>query len=152
MRARSRRLVAGSLLAATIGAACSAGGSGSLTKAQVVRRADAICTKANAAIARMYRPDPDHSAATAAALAKVGGRQRAELRQLRGLTPPATDASDYARWLTQIGLALDRADASRRAIAAADVQAASEANRRGEQIRMDADRFAKAYGMRRCAA
>ena len=117
-----------------------------------MRRADAVCAKANAAIAGMYRPDPDDSAASAAALAKVTARQRTELRQLRALKPPGDDAGDYARWLTQIDLALDRADASRRAIAADDVQAAAEANRRGEQIRTDADRFAKSYGMRRCAS
>lgn len=99
----------------------------------------------------MYRPDPLDSAATAAALEKVLVRQRKELRQLRALVPPDADVSDYGRWLTQIGLALDRADASRRAIEKGEVQAADEANRRGEQIRSDADRFAKGYGMRDCA-
>lgn len=99
----------------------------------------------------MYRPDPDDSAATAAALEKATARQRTALRQLRALDPPDADASDFGRWLTQIDLALDRADASSRAIANGDVDAAGEANRWGEQIRTDADHFAKTYGMRSCA-
>jgi hypothetical protein len=139
------------VLVATAVAACSSSGSSSLTKAQVVRKADAICAKANRSIAVMYRPDPLDDTATAAALEKVLVRQRKELRQLRALAPPEADASDYRRWLTQIDLALDRGDASRRAIAKGDVQAATEANRRGEQIRSDADRFAKGYGMLDCA-
>ena len=99
----------------------------------------------------MYRPDPDDSAATAAALERVTVRQRRELRELAALVPPEDDASDYDRWLTQTRLALDQADASRTAIARSDVPAAGEANRRGEQIRTDADRFAIAYGMETCA-
>jgi hypothetical protein len=99
----------------------------------------------------MYRPDPDDSAATAAALEKVTARQRSALRQLRALVPPDADASDFGRWLTQIDLALDRADASSRAISGNDVRAAGEANRRGEQIRTDADHYANTYGMHTCA-
>jgi hypothetical protein len=130
---------------------CSGGGSDGLTKSEVVREANAICAKANRAIAAMYRTDPDETEATAAALAKVTMRQRAALRKLQDLVPPAEDASDYGRWLTQIDLALDRADASSAAIEEGDVVAADEANRRGEQIRTDADRFAVRYGMNRCA-
>lgn len=131
--------------------ACSGGGSDALTQPQVVREANAICVKANREIAAMFRPDPDDTAATAAALAKVTSRQRSALRKLQDLVAPAQDARDYGRWLTQIDLALDRADVSSTAIAAGDVVAADEANRRGEQIRTDADRFAARYGMTRCA-
>ncbi len=134
-----------------VAVACSGGGSSSLTKAEVVRQANAICRTSNRAIAGMYRPDPDDTAAAAVALEKVTARQRKTLRQLRALVPPADDASDFGRWLTQIELALDRADVSSRAIAAGDVVTADEANRRGEQIRTDADRFATGYGMTRCA-
>jgi hypothetical protein len=143
--------LAGVLLVATVPLGCSGSGSGSLSEQQIVRRANAICAKANRSIAGMYRPDPDDSAATATALEKVTARQRAALRQLRKLVPPDEAASDYRRWLTQIDLALDQADASRRAIAGSDVVAAGEANRRGEQIRVDADRFANSYGMATCA-
>jgi hypothetical protein len=144
-----RRLGCVLLVATVIG--CSGSGSTSLTKQQIVGRANAICAKANRSIAGMYRPDPDDSAATAIALEKVTARQRTALRGLRALVPPDEDASDYRRWLTQIDLALDQADASRRAIAGSDVVAAGEANRRGEQIRVDADRFATSYGMETCA-
>jgi len=139
------------VLAAVVVVACSGGGSGSLSKQQVVRQANAICKQANESIAAMYRPDPDDTAATATALEKVTARQRRALRELRALVPPDGDASDYARWLTQIDLALDRAEASSHAIAAVDLRAADEANRRGEQIRTDADRFANSYGMHHCA-
>lgn len=151
MGVRNLRLLVGVLLVATVPLGCSGGGSSSLTKHQVVRQANAICAKANRTIAGMYRPDPDDSAATAAALEKVTVRQRTELRQLRALVPPEEDASDYGRWLTQIDLALDQADASSGAIVRSNVAAAEEANRRGEQIRTDADRFANAYGMETCA-
>ena len=145
------RILGTVVLVATLGAACSGGGSGNLTKPQLADQADAICARANRSISRMYRPDPLDAAATTAALAKVVTRQRAELRQLRALEPPTIDASDYGRWLTQIDLALARADVSRRAIARGDVQAADEANHRADQIRTDADRFAKGYGMHDCA-
>lgn len=143
--------MAGVTLVATVVTACSGGGSTSLTRQQVVRQANAICARANTGIAGMYRPDPDDSTATAVALEKLTARQRTALGRLRALDPPDADASDFGRWLTQIDLALDRADASSRAIASRDVRAAREANRRGEQIRTDADRFAKTYGMRTCA-
>jgi hypothetical protein len=132
-------------------AACSGSGSSTLTKTQLIGQADAICAKANRTIAGMYRPDPLDAAATAAALEKVLVRQRTELRALRAMVPPTANGADYGRWLTQIGLALDQDEASRGAIAKGDVQAAAAANHRGDDIRSDADRFAKGYGMRTCA-
>ncbi len=139
------------MLALVFSTACSGGGGGDLTKAQLVDQADAVCAQANRNISRMYRPDPLDAAKTAAALAKVVTRQRAELRALLALKSPVADAKNYSRWLTQIDLALTQADLSRRAIAKGDVQAADEANHRAEQIRTDADSFATGYGMRDCA-
>ncbi len=139
------------MLVTTLTAACSGSGIANLTKAQLVREADAICTKTNGTIAGMYRPDPLDATATAAALAKLLVGQRAELRRLRSLVPPRRAVGDFGRWLTQIGLALDQGEVSRRAIAKNDVQVAARANHLGDQIRGDADRFAKGYGMRSCA-
>jgi hypothetical protein len=122
-----------------------------LGRAELVARAGSICRRANERVARVTTPDPLDAPATAAALGDVVDEQRAALRRLRRLVPPEADAPDFDRWLTQIDLALDQADRSRRAILAGDPQGAGEANRRGDAIRADADRFAIAYGMTACA-
>lgn len=122
-----------------------------LTRRKLTDQANAICRRANDQIATLSTPDALDSAASATAFTRVVREQRAAYTALGSLVPPETDATAYARWLTQIESTLDLADESIDAISRDDPQAAITANQSAEVIRVDADAFAVSYGLTDCA-
>ena len=89
-------IVTATLAAATMAAAT--GASSQLSKPQYIARADTICAAAHGQIVRLAPLGP------LARTAKIGDRwlaiDRAGLRRLHALTPPAADRATIARTLT----------------------------------------------------
>jgi hypothetical protein len=140
---------AGLLAVALIAVACG-GGSGRLDKREFVGKANAICARADARIARLTPPDPADAAALARSGQKVVEIERDALVELRGLKAPEADDVKIQKWIALVDQTLDKAAESVAAQQAGDLQKANEANGEGRTVDQRADQIASAYGLDRC--
>lgn len=139
------------LALAVVPAACG-GGKSTLTRAQYIRQADAICRKAAKQVQRVAAPEGSSEAELASAAAKIVAAQRAALDELEALSAPSEPAETVPKWIALVDQTLDQADASVRAQRKGDVAAAVRANTNGEVLDGRADELARGYGMHVCVS
>jgi hypothetical protein len=146
---------AASVVAALVAVGCSGsdGGAGSeLAKPEYLKRANAICAKANEEIAALPAPDLADPVAAPGAIRAVVSVQRDEVRRLRDLGAPHTDVPAIAAWLRMVDLTLDQADLAVRALEHDDIDSVNTANAKGRDSELQADALARQYGLIKCAA
>jgi hypothetical protein len=93
-----RRLAPCVLVAIVAG--CGGSGGGSLSHAELIRRANAICAKFNQQLKAL--PQPKNPLEIGAYVEKAVPLEQVALRSLRNLRPPKSDESTYTLFVAQI--------------------------------------------------
>jgi len=138
-------------VAVLVAAACGGGGDARLSKAEYVKKANAICEAGNARTSRVAPPSLADSAAVERAIGEMVSIQRRALRKLRDLDPPEQDQLGVDEWLMRVGQTLDQMDAVRQAVGDGDATAIDQANAKGAELNDEAETFADAYGLESCS-
>jgi len=131
--------------------ACGSSGPDGLDHPAFVRRAEAICRRADASIRSLPVPsktDPNALLASSRAVITV---QRDEIERLRALRPGSHDRSAVAKWLDAASRELDRSAAAVAATAAENSEGIAAAARDAARLDHDAKRLASALGVTACA-
>lgn len=155
-----RRLLAGSaLVAVAAGAGCggddAGGGSGELSKAEYIERADAICQELyerrdplQAEAARAAQSgDSDRAAATLANAAEITDSRIAALEEL---APPAGDEEEVDEVIVRGKEVASSGDAAAEAVRENDSKALAEASREGQVATARFNKAAIDYGFFVC--
>lgn len=144
-----RLLLAPPAAALLLAASGCGGGGGSLSRADLVTRADASCRTYNAGIAALKQPA--NAAGVPAYLDKAIARLRANRDRLAALKPPSASRADYAHLLA----AVDETDAVavdlRAAATKLDSTAISAASARGRTADAHVATAARRLGLAECA-
>lgn len=138
--------------AITLLAACGGGSSSRLSKPEYVRRAEAICRQANKKVGAVRAPDQHEPTAQEKAIGELADIQRAAVADLRRLPPPEADQATLGKWLGRVDQTVDQMQAVRTALKAGDGGAVSRANAKGQGLSDQADKIARAYGLKQCSA
>jgi hypothetical protein len=142
------RLLALAVLIAGLLAGCG-GGSGRLSKAEYVKRADAICAKYNAKLKALARPTsigalPDY-VDKALPLARRGDDE------LRSLKPPKDEEQTAKEWLDQNDSVVGSMERLRDAAKKGDRAGIQTALNEATSANQTANRLARRLGLRVCA-
>jgi hypothetical protein len=129
-------------------AAC--GGSGGMTKADYVKRANAVCRDAAKRVAALEIPGDDNVTEMPKAAAAVVQVQRAALERIRDIKAPKRDRSEIARWIALVDQTIDQAEVSAQSQKDGDITRAVTANVNGAALDRRADELARTYGLRTC--
>jgi hypothetical protein len=126
------------------------GGGGGATKADYVRRANAVCRDAAKQVAELTTASRENVRDTAKAAAKVVEAQRAALERIRAIKPPKQDRAEIAKWIALVDQTIDQAELSARSQKYGDITRAVTANVNGAALDRRADELAREYGLRAC--
>lgn len=122
------------------------GGSSHLTKAEFLKKANAICTKGNAQInavaQQQFKTRPTTAQITTFARTTVIPATQSQIDQIRKLKPPAKDTSTVKAIVTAAQSDLAKVKANPTLLAS---------NGQAQDPFAEANRLAKAYGMTACA-
>ncbi len=129
-------------------AAC--GGSGGMTKAEYVKKANGICRDAAEEVAALRMPGRADVAGMPKAAAEVVAVQRKAVDRLHAIRRPKPDRVEIAKWIALVDQTIDQADLSARSQRDGDFQRAIAANVNGAALDHRADQLARAYGLRMC--
>jgi hypothetical protein len=136
------------LVAVAVAALAGCGGGGTLSKADFVSRADAICKRYSARIKAI--PQPKSPAGIPRFVERALPLTRKELAELRALRPPAKDAGTVRRILDEFERTIEAGRKLSAAVQKNDRGAFDRANLAGSKAARTADRLARAYGFRSC--
>jgi len=132
---------------AALAAGC--GGSGRLSKAEYVKRADAICTKYNAKLKALSRPTSISGLPAyvdeALPLARKGDRE------LRALKPPKDEEQTAKEWLDQNDSVVGSMERLRNAAKKGDRAGIQTALNEASSANQSANQLARRLGLRVCA-
>ena len=151
-RARSSLLVLPAVLILALGVGCGGGGSERVTAAELVQRADAICSTERKSFARIQaHPPPNASVAADQTDGLIKATEQANAR-LRDLKPPEALQSSYDEYLEARGRVIEQMnrgkdtaqDQDSSAYGAAQAAVAREAPQRRK--------LARALGLRVCSS
>jgi hypothetical protein len=137
------------VLFALSAAGCS-GGSSEPTKAEFVRKANAVCRDGAAKISLLRIPGRADVASMPKAALDVVVVQRKSLEKLRALQPPKKDRSEITKWIAIVDQTIDQAEVSAEAQQEGDIARALTANINGAALDRRADDLARSYGMVTC--
>jgi hypothetical protein len=139
----------GVLVLLTLVTACSGGSSGP-TKAEFVRKANAVCRDGAAKIARLKIPARADVTNMPAAAADVVAVQRRSLARLRALAVPKRDKAQVEKWIAIVDQTIDQAQVSAQSQRDGDIARALAANLNGAALDRRADDLARRYGLVTC--
>jgi hypothetical protein len=128
-------------------AAC--GGGGGVTKADYVKKANAVCHGAAKDFAALDIPNGDISNLPKAA-AQIVALQRKALDELEKIKPPKADRPKIAKWIALVDQTIDQAELSAKSQKDGDIPRAVTANSNGAELDARADDLARAYGLNQC--
>ena len=128
--------------------ACSGGGG--MTKADYVRRANAVCRSTAKQIAVLEIPGRADVESMPQAAAEVVAVQRRSLDRLRDIKPPKKDREQVAKWIALVDQTIDQAELSASSQRDGDIPRAMTANVNGAALDRRADELAKRYGLTVC--
>jgi hypothetical protein len=130
-------------------AACGGGGGGP-TKAEFVRKANAVCRADAAKISVLRIPGRADVASMPATAADVVAVQRKALARLRALQPPKQDRTEIAKWIALVDQTIDQAEVSAESQRDGNIPRALTANINGAALDRRADDLARSYGLVTC--
>ena len=149
---RLRLAVAGIVLAGVFAVAGCGGGDGgggeALTKEEWIAQADEICAEANTQIDALGEPASLEEVADYSA--KATEISRAQLEELRALTPPEGDEALIDEALGLVGQLIDEAAKLEDAAKEGDVTRINEIVAAIDPIDERADQLAQDYGLQEC--
>lgn len=120
-----------------------------LSKAEWIKRGEAICTRSNTRAAAITATQPREYAT---ALPQIALYVRLEARELSKLVPPTPKAHDWARYVDGLWLASQYAvEAANKLKAKATFQTARSALIRANSLHEEIDKIAKRDGFTECA-
>ena len=131
-------------------AGCADDGDGRLSKGEYVRAADAICAEYERRLARL--PEPRNVEELARLTEQALPIAREGVTRLRGLEPPQELTSRVEEWLERNEENVRTIERMRDAARAGDETRVQELASAGADNEAEADRLARALGLRACAA
>jgi hypothetical protein len=148
---RSRSLLIATLLLPLLGLAGCGGGDGTLTKAELVSKGDAICKSAHDQFAQLQKSPPSTAAEAAALTGKLISISENELNQLRDLNVSADVKPALDRYLAarEQGIAVLKKGLAAAQNGNARAYAAAQATIAKSQVKRL--RLAQAVGFRECS-
>jgi hypothetical protein len=156
MNGRKARIVAASMAVALVLAACSSdsgssGGSGRLTKAQYIARADQICKAANRKAQALGAPTTTDPQALAQFLSKSGRIINDAVDQLKKLNPPKADEQKINTLVNGLQKSASYFPALVKAVKNQDTQQVKQVARKLQEASLKGAQIAQSYGFHVCA-
>jgi hypothetical protein len=151
-RARSSLLVLPAVLILALGAGCGGGGSERVTAAELVQRADAICSTERKSFARIQdHPPPNASVAADQTDELIKATEEANAK-LRDLKPPEPLQSSYDEYLKARGRVIEQMNRGEDAAQDQDSTAYGAAQAAVAREAPERRKLARALGLKVCSS
>jgi hypothetical protein len=125
------------------------GGDG-ITRADYVRRANAVCRDGAKQVAVLQIPGRADVASMPRAAAEVVAVQRRSLARLKRIRPPKEARAEITKWIALVDQTIDQAEVSAESQRDGDISRALTANVNGTSLDQRADELAESLGLESC--